>query len=187
MNIFKNLGSINSDMGNYQEAQQKLNQSSEIAERINDKELKIISLINLGRLFEKLNLKTEAEKTLNEAEKLSSSLNDKRSLLTIHQILSRIKWKSEKNGKEALKLLKETKEKPDLILLDMFMPEMSGREVCERIRKDDELKNLKVAFLTVAAFRDQGKQMLKDLNVLDYILKPFDNDDLINRIKKLVD
>ena len=91
------------------------------------------------------------------------------------------------NGKEALKLLKETKEKPDLILLDMFMPEMSGREVCERIRKDDELKNLKVAFLTVAAFRDQGKQMLKDLNVLDYITKPFDIDDLLRRVHRILE
>ena len=90
------------------------------------------------------------------------------------------------NGKDALDLLKKVKSKPDLILLDMFMPEMSGREVCERIRKDDELKNLKVAFLTVAAFRDQGKQMLKDLDVIDYITKPFDVDDLMKRVHKML-
>ena len=91
------------------------------------------------------------------------------------------------NGKDALELLKKAEKRPDLILLDMFMPEMSGREVCERIRKDDDLKNLKVAFLTVAAFRDQGKQMLKDLNVLDYITKPFDVDDLLRRIHKILE
>jgi len=90
------------------------------------------------------------------------------------------------NGKEALKLLKKTKEKPDLLLLDMFMPEMSGREVCERIRKDKELKDLKVVFFTVATFRGQGKQMLKDLNVLDYITKPFDIDDLLKRVQKVL-
>ena len=91
------------------------------------------------------------------------------------------------NGKEALKLLKKTKEKPDLLLLDMFMPEMSGREVCERIRKDDDLKDLKVAFFTVAVFQEQGKQMLKDLNVLDYITKPFDIDDLLKRVQKILE
>jgi CheY-like chemotaxis protein len=91
------------------------------------------------------------------------------------------------NGKEALEKLKEMEEKPDLILLDMFMPEMSGREVCERIRNDDELKNIKIAFFTVAAFRDQGKQTLKDLQISDYITKPFDIDDLVKRIHKMVD
>ena len=90
------------------------------------------------------------------------------------------------NGKEALKLLKKTKEKPDLLLLDMFMPEMSGREVCERIRKDKELKDLKVVFFTVATFRGQGKQMLKDLNVSDYITKPFDIDDLLKRVQRVL-
>jgi len=90
------------------------------------------------------------------------------------------------NGKDALELLKKAERKPDLILLDMFMPEMSGREVCERIREDEELKDLNVAFFTVAAFRGQGKQMLKDLNVLDYIAKPFDIDDLLKRVHKMV-
>lgn len=91
------------------------------------------------------------------------------------------------NGKDALELLKKAKQKPDLLLLDMFMPEMSGREVCERIRKDDDLKDLKVAFFTVAAFRGQGKQMLKDLNVSDYITKPFDIDDLLKRVQKILE
>ncbi len=91
------------------------------------------------------------------------------------------------DGKEALKLLKKTKEKPDLVLLDMFMPEMSGREVCERIRTDEGLKDIKVAFFTVAAFRGQGKQMLKDLKVSDYIVKPFDIDDLLRRIRMMLE
>ena len=91
------------------------------------------------------------------------------------------------NGKDALKLLKSSKRKPDLLLLDMFMPGMSGREVCERIRDDDELKGLRVAFFTVAAFRGLGKQKLKDLKVLDYIVKPFDVDDLLRRIQRMLE
>ena len=90
------------------------------------------------------------------------------------------------NGKQALEKLKSSADKPDLLLLDMFMPEMSGREVCEKIRADAELKDIKVAFFTVAAFRDKGKEMLKELNVSDYITKPFDIDDLLKRIKSIV-
>ena len=90
------------------------------------------------------------------------------------------------NGKDALEILKKEEVKPDLILLDMFMPEMSGREVCEQIRSDDDLKDLKVAFFTVAAFREKGKKMLEELNVSDYITKPFDIDDLLKRVKKIV-
>ena len=90
------------------------------------------------------------------------------------------------NGKDALELLKKTDVKPDLVLLDMFMPEMSGREVCEQIRADADLKDLKVAFFTVAAFRDKGKQMLEELNVSDYITKPFDIDDLLKRVRSIL-
>jgi len=89
------------------------------------------------------------------------------------------------DGKECLEKLKKVK--PDLILLDMMMPGMSGREVCEKIRKNPDTKNLKVAFLTVARFSEVGKDILKKLNVLDYITKPFDNRDLVRRVKKLIE
>jgi len=94
---------------------------------------------------------------------------------------------SASNGKEALKILQELDQKPDLVLVDMFMPEMSGREVCEKIRNNQKLKDLKLAFLTVAAFGDYGKQTLKELNVLDYILKPYDIDDLLRRISRMLE
>jgi len=88
------------------------------------------------------------------------------------------------SGADGLKLLE--KAKPDLVVLDMMMPGMSGREVCEKIRKNPKTKALKVIFVTVARFSEVGKLSLKDMNVLDYITKPFDNDDFLNRIKKIV-
>ena len=88
------------------------------------------------------------------------------------------------NGKECLDKLKKVK--PDLILLDMMIPSMSGREVCKRIRENPKTKNLKIAFLTVARFSETGKDILKKMNVLDYITKPFDNEDLIRRVKKII-
>jgi len=94
------------------------------------------------------------------------------------------------NGIEALDKLRDLKdkEKPDLILLDMFMPGMSGREVCEKIRadKDPFLKDIKIVFFTVATFKEHGKQILRELNVSDYITKPFDIDDLLKRVQNIV-
>lgn len=87
-------------------------------------------------------------------------------------------------GPECLKKLKE--KKFDLALVDFFMPDMSGRELCEKIRGDAELKSLKLVFITVAQFSESGKGELKRLNISDYIQKPFDNDDLVRRVKKII-
>jgi two-component system, OmpR family, response regulator VicR len=88
------------------------------------------------------------------------------------------------NGRECLEKL--GKVSPDLVLLDMMMPEMSGREVCEKIRANPKTKGLKVAFITVAKFSETGKDILKKMSVSDYITKPFDNQDLIKRVRKIV-
>jgi len=88
------------------------------------------------------------------------------------------------NGEEALRKLKS---KPvDLVLIDFLMPGMSGRELAERIRRDPKLKNLKLAFLTVANFGDVGETELKSLGILDYIKKPFKKDDLLRRVKGIL-
>ena len=89
------------------------------------------------------------------------------------------------SGKECLEKLKKVK--PDLILLDIMMPGMTGREVLEKIRENPKTKHLKVAFLTVVRYSEISKKEFKNLNVLDYITKPFDNKDLIRRVKKLVE
>lgn len=88
------------------------------------------------------------------------------------------------SGEVALRILKDYK--PDLAIIDMMMPKMSGRELCELIRKDSKTKDLKVVFLTVARFSESGKDVLKELNVSDYITKPFENEDLVKRIKKVL-
>ena len=87
------------------------------------------------------------------------------------------------NGPECLDKLKN--ELVDLILVDFFMPEMNGRELCSKIRKDPRLTSLPVVFLTVAQFGGIGKEKLHKLNIADYIAKPFDNEDLVRRVKKI--
>ena len=89
------------------------------------------------------------------------------------------------NGPECLEKLKKVK--PDLILLDVMMPGMSGREVLEKIRENSKTRNLKVAFLTVVRYSEMGKKDLEKLHVLDYITKPFDNKELVRRVKKMTE
>jgi len=85
-------------------------------------------------------------------------------------------------GEQCLEKLKE--EKPDLILLDFFMPGMSGRETIEKIRQKKEYDNVKIIFMTVAEFRDIGKEKIKELKVSDYITKPIDIKALLASVKK---
>ena len=89
------------------------------------------------------------------------------------------------SGQECLDALKAAK--PDLILMDMMMPGMSGRETTERIRQNPETKDLKIAFLTAERFSESGKGTLTELRVLDYIPKPFDNEELVKKVKRFAE
>lgn len=87
-------------------------------------------------------------------------------------------------GPEGLKKLK--KQNFDLVLIDFFMPLMSGRELLEKIRADPKLKFTRAAFLTAARFGDLGMDKIRELGALDYIQKPFDSDELVKRVKQLL-
>lgn len=84
------------------------------------------------------------------------------------------------NGEECLDKLK--KGKPDLILLDSLMP-MSGVNVLKRVLKSNP--EAKVIMLTVMD-QKQVIEECKQLGAVDYITKPFDNKDLIRRVKQIV-
>ena len=88
------------------------------------------------------------------------------------------------SGQDCLEKLKSNK--PDLILMDMMMPGMSGRETSRKIRDDPSTKDIKIAFLTVARFSETGEKTLKAMDIADYITKPFENTDLIRRVKKIL-
>lgn len=84
------------------------------------------------------------------------------------------------DGRSALKLL-ET-EIPDLILLDVMMPEMDGYEVCRRIKQIESLKEIPIVFLTA---RDQTSDLIEGFKSggVDYVLKPVNRLELLIRIK----
>ncbi|ODS36420.1 MAG: hypothetical protein A7316_02670 [Candidatus Altiarchaeales archaeon WOR_SM1_86-2] len=89
------------------------------------------------------------------------------------------------SGYECLEKLE--KEPVDLILMDFFMPGIDGRMVIEKIRKNPSLKDINIVFLTAAAFKKRGMEILSELDILDYITKPIDVSDFTSRIKKIME
>ncbi|MEQ9309777.1 MAG: response regulator transcription factor [Balneolaceae bacterium] len=87
------------------------------------------------------------------------------------------------NGEEGIAVAKEGK--PDLVLLDIMMPKMDGLEAVEIMRKDDDLKNIPIIFLTA---RSDEKTEVEGLNKGgdDYITKPISTTKLISRIKAVM-
>ena len=88
------------------------------------------------------------------------------------------------SGNEALALLLN-KYKPDLILLDVIMPELSGWETFNRIRGISLLSNVPIAFLTTLT-PFEGLEQAQKMGAADYITKPFDKADLQTRLEKIL-
>ncbi|MBU3822093.1 response regulator transcription factor [Flavobacteriaceae bacterium XHP0103] len=87
------------------------------------------------------------------------------------------------NGVEAVK--KAKKELPQLIILDVMMPEMDGIEACEIIRKDPNLKDVVITFLT-ARGEDYSQVAGFDAGADDYITKPIKPKVLVSKVKALL-
>ncbi len=87
------------------------------------------------------------------------------------------------NGMDAINIAK--KELPQLIILDVMMPEMDGIETCEEIKRIPSLKNTIVAFLT-ARGEDYSQIAGFDAGADDYISKPIKPKVLISRVKALL-
>jgi len=90
------------------------------------------------------------------------------------------------NGKEAIAALEKTKKSdpPDLILLDLFLPDISGIDLLTLIKKDQRLRDIPVVILT-GSNEDQDIQKSYDLGASSYLVKPISNDALMLVIEKL--
>ena len=87
------------------------------------------------------------------------------------------------DGEEALLAVKE--QNPDLVLLDWMLPHVSGLEVCRRLRRDPETRNLPVILLTARAAEDDRVRGL-DVGADDYVVKPFSPTELMARIRAVM-
>ena len=84
------------------------------------------------------------------------------------------------NGLEALDLV--AKDKPDLILLDVMMPDMDGIEVCQRLQSNEETRPIPVIFITARTSKE-GKLEGLGVGAVDYITKPIDLDETLARVQ----
>lgn len=88
------------------------------------------------------------------------------------------------NGVEGLSAA--AKEKPDLIVLDITMPVMTGIEMLGKLKEDPMLSQIPVIMLTAESGKDSVMSIIK-MGVSDYIVKPFKGEQLIERAQNIVD
>ncbi len=86
-----------------------------------------------------------------------------------------------RDGQEGLEKAKA--EMPNLILLDIIMPRMDGREALKKLRENDETKSIPVIMLTVKGEVDDIVQSLVHNGAIDYIVKPYVALDFLAKIK----
>ena len=89
----------------------------------------------------------------------------------------------EKTGEKGLKMIKN--QEPDLILLDVGLPDIDGFELCRNLRSDEMTKDYPIIMLTARAEDSDRIEALK-LGADDYITKPYNTEELILRIKNLL-
>ena len=108
--------------------------------------------------------------------------DDKKLTLLVRGFLEKEKYQVAEaySGRMALDAIKEAK--PDLIILDIMMPEMDGIEACKRIKADKDTKMIPVIMLTsMSNVKDKVQGLNAGAN--DYITKPFNPEELIARVK----
>jgi DNA-binding response OmpR family regulator len=89
-----------------------------------------------------------------------------------------------KDGAETIKKVKEFR--PDILFLDIMMPEINGYDVCRAIKSDPDLKNTYIIMLTAkgqVAEQERGKEVGAD----EYIVKPFSPMEILTKIKNILD
>jgi len=87
------------------------------------------------------------------------------------------------NGFEAGMMVKEYR--PDIIVLDVMLPDINGKEVCLRVRGDESLENVKIICISGMVEKNKIKA-LKDAGADDFLQKPFETDVLISRMCRLL-
>ena len=87
------------------------------------------------------------------------------------------------NGKIALDIIE--KQVPDLVILDVMMPELNGYQVCRKLRERSETKELPVLMLT-AKDQTTDRFWAEEVGVTEYITKPFEDEELLAAVQRLL-
>jgi CheY-like chemotaxis protein len=108
------------------------------------------------------------------------------------EILMLVKMMLEKHGYDTIEArngdecLEKLKEKPDVIVLDVMMPGDDGWEVCRKIKKDQESKDIPVILLTVRTSEKSRKKSIEYAGADAHVNKPFEMSELLETVKNLL-
>ena len=89
------------------------------------------------------------------------------------------------NGEEAYITAKEIEPKPDLIMMDVRMPKMTGYEACRAIKAEPSIASIPVVFLSAKGQESEVNTGI-DVGADEYILKPFSPDQLMDKVKAIL-
>jgi DNA-binding response OmpR family regulator len=105
------------------------------------------------------------------------------SLVSLHMKMAGYDVLSAADGEKALEIIQEVK--PNLIILDLMLPEIDGWEVCRRLREESDMQKIPVIMLTA---RTQADDKLRGFVVGadDYVTKPFSPRELVARVKRVL-
>jgi len=88
---------------------------------------------------------------------------------------------SASDGKEGIRTAQD--EKPDLIILDVFMPDMDGFSFVQETKGNDQLRDIPILILTA---QENLQELFKMEGIKDYVLKPFDDEVVVKKIVELI-
>ena len=111
-------------------------------------------------------------------------------LMKFNRVMSSLNMKHKiteaNNGEEAIAVLKIKEIIPDIIILDLNMPKVSGIEFLEILKKDAYLKYIPAIILTTSNNHKDVMECYR-IGIAGYILKPLKYDDYVDRIKRLIE
>ncbi|HLO59952.1 MAG TPA: response regulator [Bacteroidales bacterium] len=88
------------------------------------------------------------------------------------------------NAREAFNRIE--KQIPDLILLDLLMPKVSGFDFLDQLRKNEKTKTTPVIVISAINSDDENARKIKDLEAVDFLRKPIDIQYLVNRVEEIL-
>ena len=92
--------------------------------------------------------------------------------------------RTENQGSKAVQAAREFK--PDLIFLDVMMPDMSGDEISAQLKEDEELSQIKFIFMTAIVTRDETENMGTNIGGNEFLAKPVKTDELLATIERVL-
>jgi DNA-binding response OmpR family regulator len=109
--------------------------------------------------------------------------DDDKDILQIMHLMLQTKSYQVKTTSNAMNIFDQVEDLPDLILLDIWMSGVDGREICSQLKKNELTKNIPVVFISA---NSNIKNIAEQYHADDYIAKPFEMEYFLNKINELL-